>query len=298
MLMVPTLREVIADARNKKIAIGHFNISNLEGLWGVFHAAQSLHLPVIIGTSEGERGFIGVPQAVALVKSIREEYDYPIYLNADHSYSFEKVKEAIDAGYDAVIFDGNGAKLSFDDNVRTTKQCVDYAREVSKKQGTDILVEGEIGFIGTSSKILEAIPEGVSLADEDLTKPEEISAFVANTGVDLVAPAVGNLHGMLAGGKNPKLAIDRIAILLKAAGVPLVLHGGSGTSDEDFTAAISAGISIVHINTEIRVAYRKALVMALQEDLDEIAPYRYLKGAVLALQQVVTERLKLFNGMQ
>lgn len=295
--MVKTLREVIADTRTKKIAVGHFNISNLEALWGIFHAAQALDVPVIIGTSEGERGFIGVPQAAALIKSLREEYDYPIYLNADHSYSFEKVQEAIDAGYDAVIFDGNGAKLSFDDNIRITKQCVEYAKRIGKERGTDILVEGELGFIGTSSKILEALPEGVSLASEDLTKPEEIAAFVEHTGVDLVAPAVGNLHGMLAGGKNPKLDIARIEALAKAAGIPLVLHGGSGTSDEDFTAAIAAGISVVHINTEIRVAFHKALMLSLQEDPDEIAPYRFLKSGVQAVQQCVSDRLKLFNRM-
>ena len=297
--MVSTLREVITEARTKKTAIGHFNISNLEGLWGVFHAAQGLNVPVIIGTSEGERGFIGAKQAVALIKSIRDEYDYPIYLNADHCYSFEKVQEAIDAGYDAAIFDGNGTKLSFDDNVQTTKKCVEYAREASKKQGRDILIEGEIGFIGTSSKILDAIPEGVSFTPEDLTKPEEISAFVKHTGVDLVAPAVGNMHGMLASGHNPKhLDVKRIESLLEAAHVPLVLHGGSGTSDDDFRAGIAAGISIVHINTEIRVAYRKALMIALQEDPDEIAPYKFLKGAVQAVQQVVTDRLKLFSNIQ
>lgn len=294
--MVPTLREVISGARKKNVAIGHFNISNLEGLWGVFNAARSLNVPVIIGTSEGERGFIGVQQAVALIGSLRKEYDYPIYLNADHSYSFEKVKEAIDAGYDAVIFDGNGTKLSFDDNVRVTKQCVEYAKRMRGELGTDILVEGEIGYIGTSSKILAAIPEGVSFASEDLTKPEEIQAFVEQTGVDLMAPAVGNFHGMFGGGK--KLDIPRIEALSKAAGVPLVLHGGSGTHNEDFVAAIAHGVGIVHINTEIRVAYRKALMIALQEDPDEIAPYKFLKGAVQAIQQVVTERLKLFNNIQ
>ncbi len=293
--MVATLREVISEARKKKTAIGHFNISNLEGLWGVFHAAQSLNLPVIIGTSEGERGFIGVRQAVALVRSLREEYNYPVYLNADHSYSFEKVKEAVDAGYDAVIFDGNGKKLSFDENVRVTKQCVEYVKRVNGELGSDILVEGEIGYIGSSSKILDAIPEGVSLAAEDLTKPEEIQAFVEQTGVDLMAPAVGNFHGMFGGGK--KLDIPRIEALAQAAGVPLVLHGGSGTGNEDFVAAIAAGISIVHINTEIRIAYRKALMIALQEDPDEVAPYKFLKGSVQAVQQVVAERLKLFNGL-
>src|SRR3989344_504090 len=101
-----TLRKLIADAENRKVAVGHFNISDTEGLSAVFNAARKLNLPVIIGTSEGERDFIGVTRAVALVKSLREEFDYPIFLNADNTYSFDRVKEAIDAGYDSVIFDG------------------------------------------------------------------------------------------------------------------------------------------------------------------------------------------------
>src|SRR5438552_941468 len=111
-----TLRETVAEAQEKKIAIGHFNISNLEALWGIFRAAQGLNVPVIIGVSEGERDFIGVKQVVALIKSLQEEFNYPIYLNADHTYSFDRVKEAIDAGFDSVIFDG--AKLSFEENVK------------------------------------------------------------------------------------------------------------------------------------------------------------------------------------
>ncbi|HEY4517792.1 MAG TPA: class II fructose-bisphosphate aldolase [Candidatus Paceibacterota bacterium] len=288
---MPTLRELVADAEGRKIALGHFNISDLEGLWGVFNAARKLNLPVIIGTSEGERDFVGVPQAVALIKSLREEFNYPVFLNADHTYSYDKIKEAIDAGYDAVIFDGT--KLSFDENVSETRKCVEYAR----KTRPEVLIEGEIGYIGTSSKILDEIPAGASISPESLTKPEEIMEFVKQTGVDLVAPAVGNLHGMLRSGKEPALNIPLISKLREAAGVPLVLHGGSGTSDEDFKNAIKAGISIVHINTEIRLAYRKAVQIFLQENPDEIAPYKFMKPAVQGVERVTEARLRLFNNL-
>ena len=117
------------------------------------------------------------------------------------------------------------------------------------------------------------------------------------TGVDLLAPAVGNVHGMLATGHNPKLDISRIKSGRETAGVPLVLHGGSGISDEDFRKAIEAGISTVHINTEIRVAFRDAVKKSLQDDPDEIAPYRIMKGSVIEIQRVVTERLKLFSNL-
>lgn len=292
-----TLKDYIKEAEQNGIAIGHFNISNLEILRGIFNAAKNLDLPVIIGTAEGERNFIGVKQAVALVKSLREEYKnkagepYPIFLNADHTYSFDKLKEAVDAGYDAVIFDATG--LSFEENIKITKQCVEYARKVNP----DIIVESELGFIGKSSQVLEGIPEGVKISEEFLTKAEEAKKFVDETGVDMLAPAVGNIHGMLKGGKDPALNINRIAEIKKAVGIPMVLHGASGNSPEDIKAAIKAGMSIVHINTEIRVAYRKALVKGLQENPDEVAPYKYSKEAVMAVQKVIEEKLKLFSNL-
>ncbi len=286
-----TLRESVKDAQEKKVAIGHFNISNLEGLWGIFKAAQSIDVPVIIGVSEGERDFIGVKQVVALVKSLKDEFDYPIYLNADHTYSFERVKEAIDAGFDSVIFDG--AKLSFEENIKITKQCVDYARSVNP----NILVEAELGFIGQSSKILDAVPEGVLLDESSLTDPEKAKEFVKATGIDMLAPAVGNFHGMLRSGVDPKLNIERVKQISEATGVPLVLHGGSGNSGDDFKSSIASGIAIVHINTEIRVAYKQGLQIGLGEFPDEVAPYKFLKSSVKAVQDVVLEKLRFFNGL-
>jgi fructose-bisphosphate aldolase, class II len=285
------LIDIIKEAEKNKTAIGHFNIADTEMLKGIFSTAQKLKLPVIIGTSEGERDFIGVHQVVALVKSLREEYDYPVFLNADHTYSFEKVKEAVDAGYDSVIFDG--AKLPFEENLEITKKCVEYAKSVNP----DIVVEAELGYIGKSSKLLDKIPEGAEITDEHLTTVEEIKEFVEKTGIDLIAPAVGNLHGMLKGASNPALNIERIKELREAGGVPMVLHGGSGITDEDFVKAIDAGISAIHISTEIRVAYKNGIKLGLQDNPDDIAPYRYMKEAVHHVSKVVEERLKLFSKM-
>lgn len=294
-----TLRQVIADAEARGASVGHFNISNLEILHGIFTAAKKLNLPVIIGVSEGERDFVGVNEVVALVKSLRESNElngepYPIFLNADHTYSFERVKEAVDAGFDAVIYDG--ATLPVEENIKITKQCVEYAHEQAEKQGREILVEGELGYIGQSSKLLDEIPDGAD-TEESYTRPEVAADYVRETGIDLLAPAVGNLHGMLKNMPNPRLDIERIRKVREAAGIPLVLHGGSGITDEDFLSAIKAGISCIHINTEIRVAYRQALVKSLQEDLEEVAPYKFLKPTVQAVEAVVEKRLRLFNGL-
>ncbi|HAO64915.1 TPA: tagatose-bisphosphate aldolase [Candidatus Taylorbacteria bacterium] len=279
-----SLREYIDEARDKGVAIGHFNISNLEALRGIFNAAKEKGLPIIIGVSEGERDFIGVKQAVALVKSLRDEYEYPIFLNADHTYSFERVKEAIDAGYDSVIFDGT--KLSLEDNIKITKQCVEYAH----RKNPDILVEGELGYIGQSSKVLDEVPEGVVM-----TNPEDAKKFVVATGVDMLAPAVGNIHGMLSSGIDPALNIDLIKKISAAVGIPLVLHGASGNSAADIKAAIASGVALVHINTEIRVAYRDAVRDFLQNNPKEVAPYKFLKPGLEAVQKVVSEKLGFFN---
>ena len=286
-----TLREYISEAEAKKVAIGHFNISNLEMLRAIFNAARVMNLPVIIGTSEGERDFIGQKQAVALVKSLREEYNYPIFINADHTYSIPKAKEAVEAGYDMIIFDG--AETSFAENIKATKDFVSYA----KKARPEIIIEGELGFIGKNSKILSAVPENVKLDSESLTKSEDAKQFVSETGVDALAPAVGNIHGMLSTGHDPKLDIKRIKEIRDSCGVPLVLHGGSGNSNDDFREAIKAGISVIHINTEIRVQYRKGLELSLQSDPEEMTPYKYLRGPLKAVEKLVEEKLRIFNGM-
>ena len=287
------LREYIKEADEKGIAIGHFNISNLEALHGIYQAAKNLNVPVIIGLSEGEEDFVGINEAVAMIKSIREKNNFPIFLNADHHYSFERVKDCIDAGFDAVIFDG--ANLSFEENIKKIKECVDYAHKITKETGRDILVEAELGFIGSGSNIKESIPEGIS--EETMTKIEDAKYFGEKTGIDLLAPSVGNIHGMVKTG-NPRLNIERIKEIRKASGVPLVLHGGSGITDEDFTNAIKAGISIIHINTEIRIAYDEALKKSLNDNPNELAPYKILQPAVDAVKKVVEARLKLFNNIK
>ncbi len=284
-----TYRECIADAYKNKVAIGHFNISNLETLKGIIEAAKELNVPVIIGASEGERDFIGIKQVVALVKSYKEE-GVSVYLNADHTYSFERVKEAIDAGFDSVIYDG--AKLPLEENIKITKQCVNYANA----KNPNVLIEAELGYIGTSSKLLDAIPEGASIGEAMLTTVEDAKRFVTETGIDFFAPAVGNIHGMLKFAPEPRLNIERVKEISDAVKIPLVLHGASGNSKEDIQNAILNGVSIVHINTEIRVAYKDALKKSLCES-DEVAGYKLAEDAVLAVKNLVKEKLQFFSMM-
>lgn len=291
--MEKSLRAYIQEAKREKKAIGHFNFSNLEGLWAIAHAAKNVGVPVIVGLSEGEEAAVGMHQGVALVRAIRRDLGIPIFLNADHHYSVEGVKAAIDAGFDSVIFDG--AKLSISENIEKAKACVSYARSIGRQTGRDIIVEVELGYIGQSSKVLDGIPEGVSL--DMLTTPEDAVQILKETGADALAPAVGNIHGMMKGGVDPKLDIARIKAIAEATKAPLVLHGGSG-NDADFDAAIEAGICIVHVNTELRKAYTEGLKVYLESHPDDVAPYKYGTAAQEAMQKVAEEKLRAFSRMK
>ncbi len=285
-------------------AMAHFNISNLDQLRAICEVAAELNEPVIIGASEGEREYMGVPMVRQMVDEMKKEYNVPIYLNADHTYTFEKVKQVVEAGYDSVIVDG--AKLPYEENVALVKSCVDYVREyetkingdldfLSKRNGEKvrILVEAELGYIGQSSSLNTSLPEGVS--EENLTTPEQARDFVMSTGVDMFAPAVGNVHGMLIDAPEPRLHIERVKSIRIAAGVPLVLHGASGNTDEDLKGAIDNGVSIIHINTEIRKAFTDGVRAFLMSKLNEIAPYKFGKSGQDEMKKVVRAKMELYR---
>ncbi|OAF13086.1 tagatose-bisphosphate aldolase [Bradyrhizobium centrolobii] len=285
-----SLRDVLEQSQKNRVAIGHFNVADWVLLKAVLASGRELKVPVVVGASEGEREFIGVRQLAVLVRSLREEWDCPIFLNADHTHSLAKAVEAAEAGFDAIVFDLSA--LPFEQNVRQTKEAVETLKTINPA----ILVEGEIGDIGTGSEIHEEAPD----LSRGLTSPAEAKQFVESTGIDILAPAVGNMHGMLKsmvhGQTRKRLDIQRIAEIKNAAQVPLTLHGGSGTDDEDLRKAIAAGINIIHINTELRVAWRRGLEEGLAKRPDEVVPYKILPFAVESVKKAASSRLNLFNG--
>jgi fructose-bisphosphate aldolase class II len=283
------LRDVLEHAEMKGVAIGHFNIADLVLLKAVFAAARELNVPLIVGVSEGEREFMGVRQVAALVRSLRDEFDFPIFLNADHTHSLEKAVEAAKSGFDSIVFDASA--LPFEQNVHETRNAVQAIKAINPS----ILVEGELGDIGTGSRIHEEAPN----MTDSLTNPEEAKQFVESTGIDILAPAVGTMHGMLKsmveGEASKHLDIERIARIKRAVRIPLTLHGGSGTAGQDLREAIAAGINIIHINTELRVAWRRALQDALIKQPDEVVPYKILKFPLESVKQLALSHLRLFN---
>jgi fructose-bisphosphate aldolase, class II len=288
--IMDALRNVLTRLQQQGSALGHFNVADLVLLKAVVAAAVEVRVPVMVGASEGERDFFGTYELAALVKVMREEHDVPVFLNADHTHSLAKAAEAARAGFDSVVIDFSA--LPFDENVSRTKETVEAIKAINPA----ILAEGEIGDIGTGSEIHEI----VSNESRNLSTPEDARQFVDSTGIDILAPAVGNMHGMLESmvqGKTKKhLNIERIAQIKKASRVFLTLHGGSGTDNEDFLRAIAAGINIIHISTELRVAWRRSLEGSLSSQPDEVVPYKILSPVVESAKELVSSRLKLFDA--
>ena len=284
-----TIKNYLKNAALNKWAIGHFNFSEDDALRAIVEAAAEFKTPVFVGTSEGERKHLGLKQAVGLVKAFREEFVIPIFLNADHTKNFEGVVAAVDAGYDAILADFSA--LSFEENVKLTKQSVEYA----KSKNPDIIVEGELGYVRGESKIQKEI---IEIKAEDLTKPEEAEQFVRETGVDMLAPAVGNIHGIVTNSKE-SIDIERVSNIKKAVGenIYLVLHGASGLIETDLKNSINAGISMIHINTEIRIAFTETLRKSVAGMPEETTPYKILTPSVEAMKKVIEEKLKIFGSI-
>jgi fructose-bisphosphate aldolase class II len=281
------LKYYIQKAQKEHFAIGQFNFSDLTQVKGVVAVAQKTKSPIILGTSEGESKWFGIEEAVAIRNALRKKTGLPIFLNLDHGKSFEYLKQVIDAGYDMVHFDGS--TLPLEENIKITKEVKKYA----KWKG--VLVEGEVGKIGTESSTMYA--EKFQIVEDNLTKPEEAEKFVKETGVDLLAISMGNFHGIEISGVGPNLRNDVLkAVKEKLPNMPFVLHGGSGTPSDDIKEAINLGIVKININTELRLAFAGNLRRALTEDVEVIVPYKFLPKAQKSVENVTGLKIDLFGS--
>lgn len=279
------LREFFNDARDGGWAIGHFNFATADVLRAIVQGAKAGGAPcVMVGTSEGEADFLGMAQAVALVGAVRQAADFPVFLNADHFRSFEKCKEAVDMGYDTVLFDGG--KLTYIDNMATAQRVWQYAQ--TARGG--MMIEGELGYLKGASEVQKA----VTIGPQDYTRPDQAADFVAKTGVERLAIVCGNIHGIVTE-QEEHLDIGHIQKI--AAAVPktyLVLHGASGVADSEVSAAIKAGITNVHFNTELRVAYQEGIKEQIAREPDQTTPYKLLAHATEKVQALVEQKVRLF----
>lgn len=282
-----SLSDHFADARAGAWAIGHYNFATADVLHAIVEGATAGGAPcVMVGTSQGEADFVGLRTAVALVKAVSESSGFPVFLNADHFKSFAKCKEAIDAGYDTVLFDGG--VLSYEVNVIETQRVWQYAQT---KRG-NYMVEGELGYLKGSSERQKSI----TIGPEDYTKPEQAADYVKRTGIERLAVVIGNIHGIVTE-QEEHLDIPHLkSIVAKVPDAYLVLHGASGLADSEVADAIAAGITNVHFNTELRVAYQEGIRDEIAAHPDQTTPYKYLGPAAEKVRDLVAAKTRLFMG--
>ena len=279
--MLENMKDMLNKADNGKYAVPHFNINNLEWTRFILEECEKLKTPVILGVSEGAGKYMGGFKTVAdMVKNLINYLNItiPVALHLDHGSSYESCIDAIDSGFTSVMIDAS--KYSIEENIRITKQVVDYAHK------RNVTVEAEVGAVGGEE-------DGV--ADElAYAKVEDATRLVKETGIDFLAPALGSVHGIYKG--EPKLDFVRMVKIHELVNLPLVLHGGSGIPDELIKKAISCGICKININTELQIAWSQGVRQFLSENDKVYDPRKIIKSGERTMKEMIKEKVMLFGS--
>lgn len=269
----------IAQERQFK-AIGSFNLHCIEMLPAYFRAAKKTNSPLMIQISTGTAQYLGYKLLVDSVCSLAESENVPTCLHLDHCSDINAIETAMNAGFTSVMYDGS--HLSIDDNIANTRIVVEMARP------KNITVEGELGAIGGSE-------DGKAVADEDITitTVEDAVRFVHETQVDMLAVSVGTVHGLYTG--KAQIRHERLTAISKATGTPLVLHGGTGVSDEDMRLAVTEGINKVNVGTEMNVQWVGQCKTTFEKGKVNDSVRKFLIPANEAVTQVLMEKIALFK---
>jgi len=271
--MLVTLEEILKDAEERKYGVGLFNMLNLEMARGIIEAAEEEKSPLILGVAEVHLPLIPFDYACMIMNKIAKEASVPVCLHFDHGTDFDKIKAAIDGGFTSVMYDGSA--LPYEENIANTKKIstIAHAKGVS--------VEAELGHVGGAEG---GADDGV---EEMYTKVEQVNDFIERADIDALAVAIGTAHGQYK--KKPKLDINRLADIYAISKKPLVLHGGSGLSDEDFRNTIKNGIRKVNICTEMCVALREAYLVSANHEI-------LFNDGKNAVKEVVKGKMQLFGS--
>ncbi|WP_320122208.1 class II fructose-bisphosphate aldolase [uncultured Sphaerochaeta sp.] len=277
-----TLKYVLENARKNKYAVGSFNFFGLENLRGIVKAASENKSPVIAMASTGAVKVMGEKVVVVAAEKLSEEYGVDIVLHLDHCKDdLEMLKRCVDNGFTSVMIDASA--YDYEENVRQTRLAVEYASR------TGCSVEGEIGHIGgVEDEIV------VSECEALFTVPEDAARFVADTGVDALAVAVGTVHGFYK--LPPKLDFDRIKKIHELTPVPLVLHGGTGVPDDDFRKAIPLGVLKINVGTELKVNGYFNVMKDFTPQVKNSDPRKVALKIVDKCSEIVTEKINVFGS--
>ncbi len=276
--MLVSGRELLRRAVAERRAIGSFNTYNLEITRAILGAAEARDAPVFLAIGTGAFDYAGFGVLATASLAAARESSVPVAVHVDHATDLEMIRLCIDAGLTSVMIDGS--KLALDGNIALTRRAVEAARGVC--------VEAELGGIAGAED-----SSGVHEAGIPMTDPEEAMRFVAATGVDSLAIAIGNAHGFYTG--EPHLDFDRLRALEAAVAVPLVLHGASGISDEDLARCVELGVRKVNVNTEIRHALFESLTAVLRDGVPGYDVTKLFGATIVAMQQAVEEKLSVFG---
>lgn len=273
--------KILNDAKVGKYAVPQFNINNLEWTKNILEECQNQNIAVILGVSEGAAKYMGGYKVVsAMVNALIEELNItiPVCLHLDHGTSFESCKKAIDAGFSSVMIDAS--KHELEENIRITKEVVDYAHEFN------VTVEAEVGHIGGTEDNITASSTNATL--------EDCLALVNGTNIDSLAPALGSVHGLYKG--EPNLDFETMARINENLSIPLVLHGGTGIPDYDIKKAISCGISKININTELQIAWHEAVKKFVSENPNSYDPRKVIGSGKDAMKEAIQAKITMFNN--
>jgi fructose-bisphosphate aldolase class II len=282
-------RHLYQRTRTQHFAVGAFNIDNQETLIAVARAAQKLNAPVLVEVSDGEVKALGLENIRDMVDNYKVEYGIEMYINLDHSPTVEDCKRAIDAGFEFIHIDISQANhdATTEEIIEKTKEVVEYAKF------TGALVESEPHYFGGSSNVHTETIDFEEIK-KTFSTPEGSAEFIAATGIDTYAAAIGNLHGKYPVPKE--LDLELLQRVRDAIPCQISLHGGSGTQLHYFEEAARIGVSKININSDMRFVFRKTLEKVLEEHPDEYAVVKLMPEVYGAVQAVVEEKINAFGS--
>lgn len=282
-------RHLYQRTRTQHFAVGAFNIDNQETLIAVARAAQKLNAPVLVEVSDGEVKALGLENIRDMVDNYKVEYGIEMYINLDHSPTVEDCKRAIDAGFEFIHIDISQANhdATTEEIIEKTKEVVEYAKF------TGALVESEPHYFGGSSNVHTETIDFEEIK-KTFSTPEGSAGFIAATGIDTYAAAIGNLHGKYPVPKE--LDLELLQRVRDAIPCQISLHGGSGTPLHYFEEAARIGVSKININSDMRFVFRKTLEKVLEEHPDEYAVVKLMPEVYGAVQAVVEEKINAFGS--